>query len=221
MEGPSQILPHGDRYAYLEREHRSVAAALLADELEACGQQHDVAYDAEADELKQMATGNGKPGKVVMVWKDLGATIANYLGYDESKADIETDSEPVVRLGPRKDMGSRFRELYAEHFVIANVPLEPDHPPSKVICSEPLTEESSEDTCDSESDVDKIGLVNALSNSTTVLSPPTPILDNQLQAKSPLPERISQYVSMQETTSPCSNISQVGIRTPSNRMVYI
>jgi hypothetical protein len=218
MQGPSQILPRGDRYAYLQREHRSVAAALLADELEAHEQQPDI---AEADELKPKATGNGKPGKVVMVWKELGATIANYLGYDESKADIETDPEPVVRLGPCKDMGSRFRELYAEHFVITNVPLEPNHPSSKSICSEPLIEESSEDTCDSaEIDVDKIGLVNALSNSTT-LSPPTPILDNQLQVKSPLSERLSQNVSIQDNTMPCSNISQVGIRKPSHGMVYI
>jgi hypothetical protein len=205
MQGPLQILPQGDRYAYLEREHRSVAAALLAKESVAPEQHSE---DAEADELKKMVAGNGK---VVMVWKELGATIASFLGYDENKADEEIDSEPVVRLGPRKDMGSRFRELYAEHFVIANVPLEPDHPPSKSICSEPLTEESSEDTCDSESDVEKIGLVNALSNSTTVLSPQTPILDNQLQENSPHPERISQCVSKENEIFPCSNISQVEI----------
>jgi hypothetical protein len=203
MQGPLQMLTQGDRYAYLEREHRSVAAALLAEESVASEQHSE---DAEADELKKMVAGNGK---VVMVWKELGATIASFLGYDENKADEEIDFEPVVRLGPRKDMGSRFRELYAEHFVIANVQLEPDHPPSKSISSEPLKGESSDDTCDSESDVDKFGLLHVLSNSTTELSPPT--LDNQLQASPPLPERISQYVSKQNEKFPCSNISQVEI----------
>jgi hypothetical protein len=205
MQGPLQMHTQGYRYAYLEREHRSVAAALLAEESVASEQHSE---DAEADELKKMVAGNGK---VVMVWKELGATIASFLGYDENKADEEIDFEPVVRLGPRKDMGSRFRELYAEHFVIANVQLEPDHPDSKSISSEPLKEESSDDTCDSESDEDKFGLLHVLSNSTTELSPTTPILDNQLQANTTLPERISQYVSKQNEKFPCSNISQVEI----------
>jgi hypothetical protein len=106
------------------------------------------------------------------VWKESRATIASCLGNDESKADTEPVSEPPAGLGPRKDKGSRFRKLYAEHFAFATGLLEPDRPHSKSICSNPLKEESGRDTCDSEAGVGDIGLVNALSESkSTTLSP--------------------------------------------------
>jgi hypothetical protein len=170
VEGRSNWLPQGDRYAYLEREHWNTAAALLAVQ-----EENEESDAAEVDEIKQMAACNGK---VLMIWKELGVTIANYLGYDENKADVEEDSEPVFRQGPRKEMGPRFKELYAEHFVVTNVPYETAPPPSKCTQNLPLQEESS----GSESDADDLGWENV---SETLPLPQQPMCEKQLTSNVP------------------------------------
>jgi hypothetical protein len=193
----------GDRYAYLEREHWNVATTLLENELNMNKQ----SVSAEADGIKQTVACSGK---VLMVWKELGATIANYLGYNENKVDVATDSEVDYLHAPRKEMGSRFKALYAEHFklVVTNIPSERDSSPSQGICAAPpLNEEFRELIFESGPDVDYLGEEDKVSNlRLRDPSPPSPMFKNEPVASSVSPERHSLNSSLYEKIMPPNQV---------------
>jgi hypothetical protein len=112
LEGPSKA--KGGRYAYLASEHWKVGLAALTDE------------DEVRQQFKLAAAMAHQDGKVLMLWKELGATRAGQLVYKEESTDeSEIAPEHVVRAGPYKEMGARFRKLYSEHFALRHDMLEP------------------------------------------------------------------------------------------------
>jgi hypothetical protein len=112
LEGPSKVM--GGRYAYLASEHWKVGLAALTDE------------DEVRQQFKLAAAMAHQDGKVLMLWKELGATLAGQLVYKEESTDeSEIAPEHVVRAGPYKEMGARFRKLYSEHFALRHDLLEP------------------------------------------------------------------------------------------------
>jgi hypothetical protein len=108
----------GKRFQYLAREHRKVSLTMLEDELEEFRQARLNEADVQVQQEDSSFETTNKKG-IVMVWRELGQTIALHLGYDETK--VEEKDVPVIRAGPREKMGSRFSELYKRHFVATNV----------------------------------------------------------------------------------------------------
>jgi hypothetical protein len=177
----------GDRYAYLEREHWNVAKSLLENELSLSKQ---CVSAAEVDEIKKTVYCSGK---VLMVWKELGATIANHLGYNENKVNAETDSELIYLQGAPKEMGSRFKALYAEHFklVVKSYLSENESSPSQGICAAPPSKkEHMDEIYGSEQDIHDLGEEDSVSNSRLrYLTPPSLMFKNETAVSSVSPER--------------------------------
>jgi hypothetical protein len=138
LEEANSAQGKGKRHAYLATEHWKAALILLAKEDEE--PQASGADKAAADPKQTVA------GRVLMTWKDLGETAASALLEEETEK--QTVPVPIIRAGPRKEMGLRFRELYKEHFVATNLQRhESPAPPSKV----PLGKEPSADTLNAKS----------------------------------------------------------------------
>jgi hypothetical protein len=119
-EGAAQVARvKGKRYAHLANEHWSVAPALLEGEVK-----------LQPDAAEGLVGPEETLDRTVLTSKELAEKAATALletehDENEEKKEIVT----IVREGPRKQMGPRFRQLYKEHFAAQNLQ-SPDSPPS-------------------------------------------------------------------------------------------
>jgi hypothetical protein len=107
----------GKRHAHLANQHWSIAPALSQGNVKL---QSDMAKGLVGPEQTLDGT--------ALTSKELAEKVAiALLETEQDENEEQKETFTIVRLGPRKQMGSRFRQLYKEHFA-AQKPHSPDSP---------------------------------------------------------------------------------------------